>query len=74
MLGYLFDVVVVPGAFLGHFWGFFRVFVGAVWMDGDLFLGIPKSAVCVRFVRGYMRVRACLYARIYVRVRACVGR
>ena len=60
--------------FLGHFWGFFRGFVGAVWMDGDLFLGIPKSAVCVRFVRGYIRVRACVYVRayLYVRVRGAV--
>lgn len=60
--------------FLGRFWGFFRGFVGAVRTDGDLFLGILKSAVCVRFVRGYVCVRACVYARmrICVRVRGAV--
>lgn len=43
-------------------------------MHGDLFLGIPKSAVCVRFVRGYIYARACVYVRayIYVRVRRAV--
>lgn len=72
VLGYLSDAVVVSRAFLGRFWGFFRGFVGAVLMHDDLFLGIPKSAVCVRFVRGYICVRACVYARIYVRVRGAV--
>ena len=59
--------------FLGRLLGFFRGFVWAVRTDGDLFLGITKSSVCVRFASVYMRagVRVCAYA--YMRARAWGG-
>ena len=67
--------------FLGRFWGdlgasgYVGLSVGMAIYRYDLkCLGIPKSAVCVRFVRGYMRVRACVYARVRVYTCACVGR